>query len=235
MELEPVDESLRPGGISPDELALRVVERALDDGGARQLVEIGGCADVVGVEVRDEHRRDAPARLAELGRPRLLRVGKTHARVDERPAVVAGQEVRVDVPGSCRQRQRDAADPVAELVHRPTLTRPVGAPCRDRTYVLLCPSASRLPDRALQVGVDRRPRDALQVVVEPVHGLRAPVHVLLRQALRAARRSPVRRSVRPVDSHQAKCRRGAPARARAPFLETRRSRARHRDRSVPTC
>ena len=60
----------------------------------------------------------------------------------------------MDMSGPRRERQRDAADPVAELVHRTTLTRPARAPCRDRTYVLLCLSASRLSDRALQVGVD---------------------------------------------------------------------------------
>ena len=69
VELEPVDEPLRPVGVPPDELALRVVERALDDGRAGQLVEIGGRADVVGVEVRDEDGRDAPARLARARPP----------------------------------------------------------------------------------------------------------------------------------------------------------------------
>ena len=61
--LEPADEPFRPGGIAPDELALRVVERALHDGRAGQLVEVGGGTDVVGVEVRHEDRRDAAAGL----------------------------------------------------------------------------------------------------------------------------------------------------------------------------
>ena len=136
VEPEPVDDPLRPRRVSPHELALRVVERALDDGRAGELVEIGGRTDVVGVEVRDEDGRDTPACLLELRRPRLLRVGQADAGVDERPAVLAGQEVRVDVPRPSRQRQRDAADPVAELVHRATL-----APCPLRTHVLFSTDA----------------------------------------------------------------------------------------------
>ena len=118
VEPEPVDEPLRPGGVPPHELALRVVERPLYDGRAGQLVEVGRRPDVVGMEVRDEDRRDATARLLELERPGLLRVGEPDPGVDERPAVLAGQQVRVHVPRPRRQRQRDAANPVAELVHR---------------------------------------------------------------------------------------------------------------------
>ena len=76
VEPEPVDEPLRPRGVPPHELALRVVERALNDGRAGQLVEIRRRADVIGVEVRDEDGRDTPSRLLELRRPGLLRVGK---------------------------------------------------------------------------------------------------------------------------------------------------------------
>jgi len=75
VELEPTDKPLRPGGIPPDELALCVVESALYDARPRQLVEIGGGADVIRVEVGDEDRRDAPAGLLELGGPDLLCLG----------------------------------------------------------------------------------------------------------------------------------------------------------------
>ena len=122
LELEPVDEPLRPGGVPPHELALCVVERALHDRRARQLVEVGGGADVVGVEVRHEDRRDAARRPARAPSAQDgLRVGEADARVDERPAVVAGEEIRVHVTRPSRQRQRHAADPVVELVHRATL------------------------------------------------------------------------------------------------------------------
>ncbi len=83
VELEPLQDPLGPGGIPPDELALRVVERALVDGRTRQLVQIGGRPDVVGVEVRHEDAGDAPSRLLELGRPALLRIGEADSRVDE--------------------------------------------------------------------------------------------------------------------------------------------------------
>ena len=126
LQLEPVDEPLRPRGVSPDELALRVVERALDDGRTGQLVQVGGCTDMVGMEVRDEDRRDAPTGFGEGCRPGLLCVGQADAGVDERPPGLAGQQIRVHVPRPSGQRQRDAADPVAELVHRATL-----APCQD--------------------------------------------------------------------------------------------------------
>jgi hypothetical protein len=121
VEPEPVEEPFGPRRIPPHELALRVVERTLDDRGLRQLVEVGGRAHVVRVEVRDEDRRDGPAGLRQLERPRRLRVRKPDARVDERPAFVARQEVGVDVPRPRRERQRDTADPIAQLVHRATL------------------------------------------------------------------------------------------------------------------
>ena len=69
VEPEPVDEPLRPGGVPPDELALRVVERPLYDRRAGQLVEVGRRPDVVRMEVRDEDRRDAASCLLELEQP----------------------------------------------------------------------------------------------------------------------------------------------------------------------
>src|SRR3990170_8597312 len=57
VEMEPVAEPLRPGRVPPDELTLRVVERALDNWGSGQLVEVGRGPDVIGVEVGDEDRR----------------------------------------------------------------------------------------------------------------------------------------------------------------------------------
>ena len=75
--------------------------------------------------------------------------------------------------------------------------------------------------------------DAVPLVAQPVHGLRAPMHVLLRPALRAARRSAVGRPLRPLDPRQVERRRDAPPRARAPLVAARGGRHRHRDRSVP--
>jgi len=121
VQVEPVDEPLRPRGVPPHELALGVVERSLDNRRAGQLVEIRGRPDVVGMEVRDEDRRDATTGLGERRRPGLLRLGQPDPGVDERPPVLAGKEIRVHVPWTRRQRQRDAADSAVELFHRPTL------------------------------------------------------------------------------------------------------------------
>jgi hypothetical protein len=121
---EPLDEHTAPVLSSPDERTLGVVDAPLENLCARQLGEVGRRADVVRVEVRDD---DPPHRGAVQGRelrgPALPRVGEPEARVDHRPAVVAGQDVRVDVAGPVRQRQRDAADAAGELLHRVNPTR----------------------------------------------------------------------------------------------------------------
>ena len=113
---EPLRDPLGPVGVPPDELALRVVERALVHRRPRQLRDVGGGADVVGMEVRDEDAGDLGP--VERGRPHLLRIGEADPGVDERPAVVARKQVRVDVPRPGRQRRRDPADPVRELHRR---------------------------------------------------------------------------------------------------------------------
>ena len=68
---------------------------------------------------------------------------------------------------------------------------------------------------------------------QPVHGLRAPLHVLLRPPLRAARGPPLRRRVRALDPREDERRRGPPPRARPPVLEARGGLSRFRNRSVP--
>ena len=60
-----------------------------------------------------------------------------------------------------------------------------------------------------------RPRDAVRLVAQSVHGLRPPVHVLLRPRLRGARRPAVGRPLRREHPRQDERRRRAPARARA--------------------
>ena len=74
---------------------------------------------------------------------------------------------------------------------------------------------------------------AVPVVAQPVHGLRAPLHVLLRPPLRAACRPPVGRPLRPLDPREAERRRGSATRARAPVVGARRGRSRNGDGSVP--
>jgi hypothetical protein len=117
VELEPLEQTLRPGRVAPDELALGVVEDALVDRCAGELVEIGGGPDVVGMEVRDEDAGNRAAGLVQLRSPELLRLRKAHTGVHDRPAVLAREEVRVHVPGPHRQRQRNLADPTRKLCH----------------------------------------------------------------------------------------------------------------------
>ena len=69
---------------------------------------------------------------------------------------------------------------------------------------------------------------ALQLVAEPLHGLRPPLHVLLRPGLRAARRPARRTTVRHLDPSQDQRRRGPSPRARPAILGTR-----DRRRSAP--
>ena len=112
---EPGCDALGPLRIAPDELALGEVELALANLGARQLRDVCRGAHVVGMEVRDHHPLDVEP--AELLGPALTGVRQAEAGVDQRPAVVARQQVRMHVPRPRGQRQRDAADPIDELVH----------------------------------------------------------------------------------------------------------------------
>src|ERR1700752_5098803 len=83
----------------------------------------------------------------------------------------------------------DRASGRARSWHRPSSLAQI------RTYVLPSTDARRVPDRAVQIGADAGARDAVPLVDQSVHGLRAPLHVLLRPPLRAACRSSVRRSL----------------------------------------
>ena len=74
---------------------------------------------------------------------------------------------------------------------------------------------------------------AVRLVAEPVHGLRPPLHVLLRPRLRAARRPAGGRALRHLDPGQGERRRGAAARARASVLARRGRRDRRGHRSLP--
>ena len=100
----------------------------------------------------------------------------------------------MDVPRPRRERQRDAPDVGSELLHGATLHRllPPG-----RTYVLSWSDARRVSAGALPQRPEPRQGDALRVVAQPVHGLRPPVHVLLRPALRAPGRPSLRRPLWP--------------------------------------
>ncbi len=68
--------------------------------------------------------------------------------------------------------------------------------------------------------------DAVRLVAQPVHGLRAPLHLLLRPGVRAARRPALRRGLRHLDQGEGERRRRAPRRASQADLAGRK----HRDR-----
>ena len=154
------------------------------------------------------------------GRPRAP---QPEARVDERPAVVAAQEVAVDVLRPGRQRPRDPVDAVGQL---DWLTERM-------FYTSSASPCSRVSRRALPQRAQPGAGDGVRVVAEPVHGLRAPLHVLLRPRVRAARRPAVRRPLRHEHPRQDERRRGAAPRARAPVVAARDRRDRRGDRSVP--
>src|SRR5688572_9669983 len=106
---------MRPLRVPPDEPALREVELPLVDGRAGDAGHVRGRTDVVRVEVRDEDAGYLGAEAVERARPALLRVRQADARVDERVAVRAREEVRVHVARPRRQRARDAADAAGKL------------------------------------------------------------------------------------------------------------------------
>src|SRR5450432_73621 len=74
---------------------------------------------------------------------------------------------------------------------------------------------SRISRGAVPVSAQPCPRHALRLDSQPLHGLRAPLHVLLRPRLRAARRPAGGRPVRHLDPHQGERRRGAQVRIAA--------------------
>ena len=127
-----------------------------------------------------------------------------------------GQEIRVHVPGPGRQRERDLPDAAGKLLHAATLSR-FG---RYEHMFYTSTGASGVPDRALQVRAQPGPRHAVQVVAEPLHGLRPPLHVLLRAELRASRRPAVRRPLRALDPREDERRRGPRPRARADVVDS---------------
>ena len=72
---------------------------------------------MVGVEVRDDDPRHRRVQLLEHRPPARLGVGQPEARVHERPAVRARQQVAVHVPDPERQGERQAPDARGKLVH----------------------------------------------------------------------------------------------------------------------
>ena len=96
--------------------------------------------------------------------------------------------------------------------------------------------APDLSRRTLQDGAQSRHRAQLRVSLdaEPIHGLRASLHPLLRQGLRTPGRAAERRPLRPIDPGENQRRRCAPARTRAQEPKARIRRHRHGDRPITT-
>src|SRR6187549_823277 len=68
---------------------------------------------------------------------------------------------------------------------------------------------SGVPRRAVSERAQPRQGHGLPLVAEPVHGLRAPLHVLLRPCFRAPRGPALRRALRALDPREGQRRRGA--------------------------
>ena len=106
-------------GIAPHCERLLVVEPALEHGRPRQRRDVGCAPDVIRVQMGDEDALDRAVERGQDRRPERLGITRPEARVDERPASVGGaKQVAVDVVDSERERERDAAYAVEQLVHR---------------------------------------------------------------------------------------------------------------------
>ncbi len=104
--------------LAPDTEALLVVLAPLEHRRAGQIDDVGRCADVVGMEMRDH---DPPDRTSEVGQqrtPPIGRVGQPEPRVDERPAAVRrGEEVAVHVVDPEGESERHAFDAAVQVLH----------------------------------------------------------------------------------------------------------------------
>src|SRR3954452_23437538 len=94
-------------------------------------------------------------------------------------------------------------------------TPPFNSCAQTNTRSLSFAYAGRVPRGALPQRAEPRERDAVRVVAEPVHGVRPPLHLLLRPRLRGARRPALRRPLRRLDPGEDERRRGAARGARA--------------------
>ncbi len=111
--------------------------------------------------------------------------------------------------------------------------RSIAGRATDRTYVLSWADAGRVSGRAVQGRAEPCQRHALRLVAQPLHGLRPPVHLLLRARIRASRRPPVGPPLRDVDPREAQHRRSPAGGARARELGGGARRDRRRHRSIP--
>ena len=158
-------------------------------------------------------------------RPDLLRVGQADPGVDERPAVVARQQVRVDVPGPRRQRQRDRGGSRRRLAP----SRAIQHASRDTNICSIL--------RAMRVEYREEPcRSALnRVKGMPFAWSLNPYMGCVHRCTFCYVRAFEQRADRPSDDRYGRSirvkverRRGARARARAPLVA-----ARARSRSAP--
>ena len=174
-----------------------------------------------------ERRRLLPARRGRAGAARPVR-GAARAALDARGSGRArsSSTARSAAPGgaptrSCGSSAWTKLSPAAARRGRGRGAQPAAPRSRagdrrrlgDVTDTNICSIVThgrRVPRGALPHGAEPRQGDAVRVVAEPVHGLRPPLHVLLRPRLRAAGRPPRRRPLRAHDPRQAEHRRRPP-------------------------
>ena len=103
-----------------------------------------------------------------------------------------------------------------------------------RTYVLSSGNGRGVPRGAVPRRAEPREGHAVRLVAQPLHGLRAPLHLLLRPRVRAARRPALRRSLRRARSaSRSTSRRCSGRSSHRPLVDAARRRDRRRDRPVP--
>ena len=95
------------------------------------------------------------------------------------------------------------------------------------------PGDRRVPRRAVPERAQPRQGHAFQLVAEPLHGVRSPLHVLLRPGLRAPRRPAGGRPLRHLHPSEDQRRRSPSTRAGPSVLGTRTGDDRRCDRSLP--
>ena len=219
---EPVGDPLRPVRVVPDELALGVVERALVDRRAGQLGDVGGRADVVGVEVGDEDPRHLGA--VERRGPDLLarRAGRCPVSTSVQPSS-PGSRYEWTWPGRVGSGVVIRRMPCGSSIG---LSNTIGVDTN--ICSILCSMRAEYREEPCRSALNRVKGMPFALVPEPVHRLRPPLHVLLRPRVRAAGRPAGRRPLRPLDPRQGERRRGA----RSASSRARRGGA-SRSRSAP--
>src|SRR6478672_2751561 len=180
-------------------------------------------------------RWTARARLLPASPSSWILVRRAVTRAYSPATKKAFSKISAATPRSSRERVTFRPPPAWDSVgRRPRASLSVAvapAGISERVFVYLR-GARRVPRGALQERPEPREGDDVRLVAQPVHGLRAPLHLLLRPGVRASRGPALRRPLRPIDQGQGQCRRGLAAGALARLLAARDDRDRRSHRPL---